>query len=252
MGLDQTISQHLVLAMCALCLRLADAYLAFVPSSTHGVFAALAVPLELPHRNVFVSYNFEANYNSPYNWSKPTLFQNGPIESEEVELSRKTSHAAEESRRDQASIEAQEELEQDIEGSADEEQAQATETTSMPTSTPKRERRALLTRSNIYHILIDKFQRSGFSGESCLLRLICETSAAELGEVNGVLGSLIHVLFSPSTSEPEQLPLRFYQAEHDGWNDHCSFYEHNCGESLLELISEPFEEILKRIERNEM
>lgn len=71
-----------------------DAYLAFVPSSTHGVgclcfglddtlwdcassqqvFAALAVPLELPHRNVFVSYNFEANYNSPYNWSLPTLF----------------------------------------------------------------------------------------------------------------------------------------------------------------------------------
>ncbi|XP_030561451.1 uncharacterized protein LOC115763140 [Drosophila novamexicana] len=241
MGSDQTLT-HLVLAMYALCLRSADAYLAFVPSSTHGVFAALAVPLELPHRNVFVSYNFEANYNSPYNWSKPTLFQNGPIESEEVELSRKTSHAAEESRREQ-------EEEQDIEGSADQEQEQ---TTSMPTSEPKRERRALLTRSNIYHILMDKFQRSGFSGESCLLRLICETSAAELGKVNGVLGSLIHVLFSPSTSEPEQLPLRFYQAEHDGWNDHCSFYEQNCGESLLELISEPFEQILERIERNEM
>ncbi|EDW61380.2 uncharacterized protein [Drosophila virilis] len=241
MGSDQTVS-HLLLAMSALCLRSADAYLAFVPSSTHGVFAALAVPLELPHRNVFVSYNFEANYNSPYNWSKPTLFQNGPIESEEVELSRKTSHATDESRR-----EPEEEL--DIEGSADQEQEQST---SMPTSEPKRERRALLTRSNIYHILMDKFQRSGFSGESCLLRLICETSAAELGEVNGVLGSLIHVLFSPSTSEPEQLPLRFYQAEHDGWNDHCSFYEQNCGESLLELISEPFEQILERIERNEM
>lgn len=75
--------------------------------------------------------------------------QNGPIESEEVELSRKTSHAAEESRREQ-------EEEQDIEGSADQEQEQ---TTSMPTSEPKRERRALLTRSNIYHILMDKFQR---------------------------------------------------------------------------------------------
>lgn len=37
--------------------------------------------------------------------------------------------------------------------------------------------------------------RSGFSGESCLLRLICETNAAELGELNGVLGSLMHVLF---------------------------------------------------------
>lgn len=27
---------------------------------------AIAVPLELPHRNVFMSYNFEANYNLPW------------------------------------------------------------------------------------------------------------------------------------------------------------------------------------------
>ncbi|KAH8261466.1 hypothetical protein KR044_009610, partial [Drosophila immigrans] len=200
------------------------------------VFAALAVPLELPHRNVFVSYNFEANYNSPYNWSKPTLFQNGPIESEEVELSRKTNH---------------DDIEEQPEGEEIEEEEQET-TTTMPTSEPNRERRELLSRSNIYHILMDKFKRSGFAGESCLLRLICEINAAELGEGNGVLGSLMHVIFSPSTSEPEQLPLRFYQAEHDGWQDHCHYYEGNCGKSLLQLISEPLEEILRRIESNEM
>ncbi|XP_023172816.2 uncharacterized protein LOC111600770 [Drosophila hydei] len=212
-----------------------DAYLAFVPSSTHGVFAALAVPLELPHRNVFVSYNFEANYNSPYNWSLPTLFQNGPIESEEVELSRKATklqHADNDS--------GEQEQEQNVEGSGSEEQ----QTTVMP----QRERRALLTRSNIYHILMDKFKRSGFAGESCLLRLICEINAAELGELNGVLGSLMHVLFSPSTSEPEQLPLHFYQAELDGWHNQCQHYEQGCGHSLLGLISEPFEQMLQRIE----
>ncbi|KAH8370131.1 hypothetical protein KR093_002246, partial [Drosophila rubida] len=200
------------------------------------VFAALAVPLELPHRNVFVSYNFEANYNSPYNWSKPTLFQNGPIESEELELSRKTQSD---------DIEEQQEGEQ----MEDEEQEQETTTT---TAEPQRERRELLSRSNIYHILMDKFQRSGFAGESCLLRLICEINAAELDEGNGVLGSLMHVIFSPSTSQPEQLPLRFYQAEHDGWQDQCHYYKQHCGKSVLELISEPFEEIFRRIASNEM
>ena len=29
------------------------------------------MPLDLPHRNVFVSYNFEANYNLPENWDLP-------------------------------------------------------------------------------------------------------------------------------------------------------------------------------------
>ncbi|XP_034478763.1 uncharacterized protein LOC117785003 [Drosophila innubila] len=235
--------------MSALSFQLGNCYLAFMPSSTHGVFAALAVPLELPHRNVFVSYNFEANYNSPYNWSKPTLFQNGPIESEEVELSRKNNHAAKSTRKQQEEMKEQsEEQEQNDSG----EEEQETMTTSMPNDRFKRERRELLSRSNIYHILMDKFQRSGFAGESCLLRLICEINAAELGEGNGVLGSLMHVIFSPSTSEPEQLPLRFYQAEHDGWQDHCHYYEHNCDKSLLQLISEPFEEIFRRIESNEM
>uniref|UniRef100_T1H0J9 Uncharacterized protein n=1 Tax=Megaselia scalaris TaxID=36166 RepID=T1H0J9_MEGSC len=35
----------------------------FPASSTAGTFVALAIPLDLPHRNVYVSYNFEANYN---------------------------------------------------------------------------------------------------------------------------------------------------------------------------------------------
>lgn len=31
------------------------------------IFVAIAVPVELPDTNVFVSYNFEANYNLPEN-----------------------------------------------------------------------------------------------------------------------------------------------------------------------------------------
>ncbi|KAH8233542.1 hypothetical protein KR026_009565 [Drosophila bipectinata] len=228
-------------------LDVANPFVAFTPASTHGIFAAIAVPLELPHRNVFVSYNFEANYNLPEKWEKWTIFQNGPIESEEVVDTDADAETDEESSRKLAGgcqncTEEEPYQEQD-----QEEEAKPTETTRNA-----RKIRSLLTRTNIYRIFIDKLKRSGFQGESCLLRLICETSAAQLDEFNGVLGSIVHVLLSPSTSESENLPLRYYQAEHDGWNDHCHFYEPGCGESLLELVSEPFEAILNHIEQNKM
>uniref|UniRef100_A0A1B0CF02 Secreted protein n=1 Tax=Lutzomyia longipalpis TaxID=7200 RepID=A0A1B0CF02_LUTLO len=40
-------------------------FLAFPINSATGVLVALAIPLIIPNRNVFVSYNFEANYNMP-------------------------------------------------------------------------------------------------------------------------------------------------------------------------------------------
>lgn len=60
--------------------------------------------------------------------------------------------------------------------------------------------------------------RSGFAGESCLLRLICEINAAELGELNGVLGSLMHVLFRWATTQSlDQLyQLSILQSQHLG------------------------------------
>lgn len=40
-------------------------FLVFPPGSATGVLIALAIPLDLPHRAVFVSYNFESNYSPP-------------------------------------------------------------------------------------------------------------------------------------------------------------------------------------------
>ncbi|XP_020814842.1 uncharacterized protein LOC110189212 [Drosophila serrata] len=237
-----------LLSFLTLFLDSANPFVAYTASSTHGIFAAIAVPLELPHRNVFVSYNFEANYNLPTNWEKWTIFQNGPIESEEVVVDdTETDAEAESSRKLSADCRLNCTSEENEAGEESQEEVEATEL-------PPKERkvRSLLTRTNIYRIFIDKLRRSGFQGESCLLRLICESNAAQLDEFNGVLGSLMHVLFSPSTSESEDLPLRYYQAEHDGYNDHCHYYEPGCGESLLELISEPFSEIFKHIERNKI
>ncbi|KAH8301406.1 uncharacterized protein [Drosophila kikkawai] len=241
------VGYFLCLFLLTLFLNSVNPFVAFTASSTHGIFAAIAVPLELPHRNVFVSYNFEANYNLPTNWEKWTIFQNGPIESEEVVADDTETDAEADSAR-KLSADCQNCTSEEIE--AGEEYQEEVETTEVPIK--ERKVRSLLTRTNIYRIFIDKLKRSGFQGESCLLRLICESNAAQLDEFNGVLGSLIHVLFSPSTSESEDLPLRYYQAELDGHNDHCHYYEPGCGESLLELISEPFEEIFKHIERNKI
>lgn len=41
-----------------------------------GILVAIAIPLNLPGRNVFVSYNFEANYNMP---NQPSDSYPGPI-----------------------------------------------------------------------------------------------------------------------------------------------------------------------------
>lgn len=51
--------------------------LKFPTNAAMGMIIAIAVPLDLPERNIFVSYNFEANYNEPTLTSdiSPGIFQ---------------------------------------------------------------------------------------------------------------------------------------------------------------------------------
>ncbi|XP_073847514.1 uncharacterized protein [Musca autumnalis] len=236
----------------------------FYPSnSAYGIFAAIAVPLDLPHRNVFISYNFEANYNLPQTWGIPPyatgiededLFEEGRLDSGKKCNTNCTMTSAEE-------IATEEDEEADDEGEEnDETNTTSTEgedlSTESPTNSAETQRRrrrrrrsmpSLLSRKHFYHILIDKFERSGFEGEPCLLRLICETNSSELGHINGVLGSIIHIMFSPSTSRNENLPLQYYQAEVDGIHDRCHHYEDVCKESVLDLISTPVHQIIDNL-----
>ncbi|GLV45051.1 uncharacterized protein CBL_14376 [Carabus blaptoides fortunei] len=46
----------------------------FPPGSNMGLFIALAVPIEIPNENVFVAYNFEANYLLPGNESETVQY----------------------------------------------------------------------------------------------------------------------------------------------------------------------------------
>ncbi|XP_034478676.1 uncharacterized protein LOC117784929 [Drosophila innubila] len=104
----------------------------------------------------------------------------------------------------------------------------------------RRQQETLLSRTKFYELLSHRFEQHGFgSGEQCLLRLICEANSAELGNHNGVLGSLIHVMFSPSSSQYEALPQSYYTAELKGKQDDCTGYHRKCERSLLSLITRP-------------
>ncbi|XP_054739936.1 uncharacterized protein LOC129245653 [Anastrepha obliqua] len=220
---------------CNLC----DADAFFTTNSCYGMFAAIAVPLELPNRNIFVSYNFEANYNLPYTFNIPPIATG--VDYEDIFIK------GDYSSRQMSQTEVC---------------ANCTHSTTATTTKPaanvtsdgregaqRRRRRkstvkSLLTRTHFYYILKDRFERSGYSGEPCLLRLICETNSSGLGEVNGVLGTLVHIIFSPSTSANENLPHSYYQAEMDGAHGMCEHYATECEENPLDLISAPLGDII--------
>ncbi|XP_014102069.2 uncharacterized protein [Bactrocera oleae] len=222
---------------------------AFFPTnSAYGIFAAIAVPLELPHRNVFISYNFEANYNLPYTWNLPPIATG--IEDEDLlPQARDLRHL---NQTDGCINCTFQNITTDTTTTA-----HTVNTTSYAKESATRTRRqtegmpnSLLSRTHFYHILMDKFKRSGYNAEHCLLRLICETNSSGLGEVNGVLGTLVHIMFSPSTSAHENLPLPYYQAELDGSYGFCEEYAADCQENPLDLISAPLGDILDDLMNN--
>ncbi|TMW44097.1 hypothetical protein DOY81_010822, partial [Sarcophaga bullata] len=221
-----------ILTVCC-CIKFTYPALFFPSNSAYGVFAAIAVPLDLPHRNVFVSYNFEANYNLPENWDLPPyavgveeedLFEDVGRLNNGVECKNCTSSSSS-SRKVEGDTDAT--IEDEIVDEDENENVDETEetTTTAPgrnetDSSRKRKRRrrrreipSLLTRTHFYHILIDKFER-------------------------------------PTTSKNENLPLIYYQAELDGIHDQCHHYEQECSESILDLISSPIHQIIDELQRN--
>lgn len=83
-------------------------------------------------------------------------------------------------------------------------------------------------------------------GKPCVLKMICEINAFDLSHNNGVLGHLVHVLFSPSSSEDENLSIDYYKAEVNGRNGNCDIYDQICSTSLLDLITIPVDSIISK------
>ncbi|EFN73783.1 hypothetical protein EAG_06425 [Camponotus floridanus] len=109
----------------------------------------------------------------------------------------------------------------------------------------KRKKRTI-DRATIYRVLESKFERqvrkqtairydSGNPGRECLLRAICETSEYPLRH-NGIIGDIMHVIFTPSASRHEELPQDVVEAELVGRNGNCSKYQPQCPQGLFDLI----------------
>ncbi|XP_043642546.1 uncharacterized protein LOC122612784 [Drosophila teissieri] len=228
------------LFLCAIInnLHLVKSSLLFTTNSEYGIFMAISVPIGLPHRNVFLSYNYEFNYYQPEHVYKyPPILMGQDFE--DGYLTYPTTGREAKGRHCPSCTDWK------IEGNLN-----STSSNKNSTKAASREKRGLtlMSRSVFYAMLRDKLRRSGFPAEPCLLRLICDTNASQLGEVNGFLGSLVHIIFSPSSSKDEHLPKEYYQAEWDGReHQECSAYTKSCDHNILDLVSVPLEQALSDI-----
>ncbi|XP_046432190.1 uncharacterized protein LOC124185445 [Neodiprion fabricii] len=98
-----------------------------------------------------------------------------------------------------------------------------------------RRTRRSIDRETVYRALESKFESAGFPGRDCLLRSICETSEWPIRH-NGILGDVMHVILTPSSSQKEDLPEEFAEAERIGMNGTCSKSYPLCPVGLFDLV----------------
>ncbi|XP_047996436.1 uncharacterized protein LOC125234268 [Leguminivora glycinivorella] len=95
----------------------------------------------------------------------------------------------------------------------------------------------LLTRRLLYTSIEAMLEKNRFPGRSCLLRAICEAATSQLTH-NGVLGDLLHLALTPSTSmEEADVEECFYEAELRGALRACARYRRRCPDNPLDYIS---------------
>ncbi|KAG5897565.1 hypothetical protein JTB14_007277 [Gonioctena quinquepunctata] len=86
--------------------------------------------------------------------------------------------------------------------------------------------------------LVPKNPVRGFSGKSCLLRSICEVSMHSIDGASGVIGNILHIILTPSSSKNFGLPPEYEEAENMGQTaHHCTTYHKNCSISIVDLIT---------------
>uniref|UniRef100_A0A2H1V773 SFRICE_026011 n=1 Tax=Spodoptera frugiperda TaxID=7108 RepID=A0A2H1V773_SPOFR len=156
--------------------------LIFPPTSLYGTFLAIAVPIDIPNKNVFVSYNFESNYSTLNNITEidEVIFPNLPV-------------------------------------------------------VTSRQSRSI-SRELTYTILENRFQEYGMKGRECMLRNICEAAETPLHH-NGILGHILHIIFTPSSSQEEGIEDEYYEAEAAGHRGDCDKYLDDCPTSLFDYIT---------------
>ncbi|XP_012257676.2 uncharacterized protein LOC105686956 isoform X1 [Athalia rosae] len=96
-------------------------------------------------------------------------------------------------------------------------------------------KRRSIDRTTVYRVLESKFESAGFPGRECLLRSICETSEWPIRH-NGILGDVMHVILTPSSSQKEDLPREFSEAEEAGKNGTCTKFYPLCPMGVFDVI----------------
>ncbi|XP_053660795.1 uncharacterized protein LOC128709801 [Anopheles marshallii] len=173
--------------------------LVFTSDSATGILIALSVPLIIPDRNIFLAYNFEANYGMPGDASDYTQGVLKKVDNDQINPA------------------------PEGEGAESERKARATVTS--------------FTRKQVYRMIELNLNRYGYDGKKCILRMICETASHPVRDVNGIIGDLLQVLLTPSASRYEHLPSEFYVAERKGRRENCIKYGKYCPKSPLDAIS---------------
>ncbi|XP_055842539.1 uncharacterized protein LOC129909487 [Episyrphus balteatus] len=260
------------------CITVVKSAIFFPSNSAYGIFAALAVPLDLgPHRNVFISYNFEANYNLPVNWQLPAYLEFGDTRRikdsnrdeylMETNATKNVKHMKLKTTKQntQKNVKSDKLTDHNV---IEENVIEITEASNDSISSSNnasltlnatiaeenesendinRERRSLLSRRTFYSMLKQRLEMHGYNGQGCLLRLICETNASGIGEINGFLGSVMHIIFAPSSSKDEQLSNAYYKAEFNGQQSQCKRYWKKCPHNILDFISTPVYDIINSL-----
>ncbi|XP_001997332.3 uncharacterized protein LOC6571126 [Drosophila grimshawi] len=97
-------------------------------------------------------------------------------------------------------------------------------------------------RWSIYKSFETMALRMHLNGRQCILKSICESSAAPFDERNGLLGDLLHILLTPSSSKDalsEHTDNDYLQAERLGHaGADCDKVYVKCPKSLLEHFSD--------------
>ncbi|XP_055643578.1 uncharacterized protein LOC129779861 [Toxorhynchites rutilus septentrionalis] len=168
--------------------------LRFPVGTSNGFLIAIAIPLEVPGRNIYLSHNFEMNYGLPGNASDfrlwYTLFKNANYNISEA-IGRKRRM---------------------VDGRK-------------------------LGRKFLYELLAERMDMYGYNGSSCIQKMICEAQETSLQTHNGVIGDLMHILFSPSSSENEGISDFYYEAETHGFMESCAQYDVLCPIAIFDSIT---------------
>ncbi|XP_018795011.1 PREDICTED: uncharacterized protein LOC108972728 [Bactrocera latifrons] len=196
----------LIICLSTLCVkRVTEALIAFPRASSQGYLAALAMPIDLPNRNVYMAFNFEANYGFPPNDSYYYWVDRWNLDKEDVGVGNNVTSINQRRLRSIGQV---------------------------------------YTRNAFYRSIVGYLDYYDMNGTGCLLRTICDVSSSTLDEHNGLIGSIFKILFMPTTSALETEHsldnVDTYVAEAHGYTGDCSQYVQWCPHGLLELISEWF------------